>query len=91
MYFALCKRHMQGTILTGRKGFLPGGHFIDATAQALALGNSILVNIVMLGALSRLNVVPFHREELKEAIATRLATGQPAINLKAFDAGYGMV
>ncbi|MCK9391714.1 MAG: indolepyruvate oxidoreductase subunit beta [Syntrophales bacterium] len=70
---------------------LPAAHFIDATARALLLGNSILVNIVMLGALSRLNVVPFNREEFKEAIAMRLATGQLAINLKAFDEGYGMV
>jgi len=45
----------------------------------------------MLGALGRLNVVPFQREEFKEAIAARLATGQLAINLKAFDAGYEMV
>ncbi|MEI7638934.1 MAG: indolepyruvate oxidoreductase subunit beta [Syntrophus sp. (in: bacteria)] len=70
---------------------LPTAHFIDATARALLLGNSILVNIVMLGALGRLDVVPFNREDFKEAIATRLATGQLAINLKAFDEGYGMV
>lgn len=70
---------------------LPAAHFIDATARALLLGNSILVNIVMLGALGRLNVVPFNREDFKEAIAMRLATGQLAINLKAFDEGYGMV
>jgi len=70
---------------------LPAVHFIAATARALTLGNSILVNIVMLGALGRLNVVPFNREEFKEAIAARLATGQLAINLQAFDAGYGMV
>lgn len=70
---------------------LPAAHFVDATARALLLGNSILVNIVMLGALGRLNVVPFNREDFKEAIAMRLATGQLAINLKAFDEGYGMV
>ena len=45
----------------------------------------------MLGALGRLNVVPFNREDFQEAIATRLATGQLAINLKAFDEGCGMV
>ena len=73
------------------KEILPAAHFIDATARALALGNSILVNIVMLGALGRLNVVPFNREDFQEAIALRLATGQLAINLKAFDEGYGMV
>jgi len=58
------------------KKHLAAAHFIDATARALALGNSILVNIVMLGALGRLKVVPFNREDFKEAIAARLATGQ---------------
>ena len=73
------------------KEILPAAHFIGATSRALALGNSILVNIVMLGALARLNVVPFNREDFQEAIALRLPTGQLAINLKAFDEGYGMV
>jgi len=70
---------------------LPAAHFIDATARALALGNAILVNIVMLGALGRLNVVPFSREDFREAIAARLAATLLDINLQAFDAGYGMV
>ena len=73
------------------KEILPAAHFIGATSRALALGNSILVNIVMLGALARLNVVPFNREDFQEAIALRLPTGQLAINLQAFDEGYGMV
>ena len=66
-------------------------HFIDATAQAVALGNPILVNIVMLGALGRLQVVPFRRDDFQEAIARRLPPGQLAINIQAFDAGYGMI
>ncbi len=70
---------------------LPAAYFIDATARALELGNSILVNIVMLGALGRLNVVPFAREDFREAITARLAAGLLDINLQAFDAGYGMV
>ena len=73
------------------KEILPAAHFIGATSRALALGNSILVNIVMLGALGSLNVVPFNREDFQEAIALRLPTGQLAINLQAFDEGYGMV
>jgi indolepyruvate ferredoxin oxidoreductase beta subunit len=69
----------------------PAAHFIDATAQAVALGNPILVNIVMLGALGRLQVVPFRRDDFQEAIARRLPPGQLAINIQAFDAGYGMI
>jgi indolepyruvate ferredoxin oxidoreductase beta subunit len=70
---------------------LPAAYFLDATERALALGNPILTNIVMLGALGRLAVVPFDREDFNEAIALRLAPGQVAINLRAFDEGYGMV
>ena len=73
-----------------RRLFL-AAYFIDATARAVALGNPILLNIVMLGALGRLNIVPFHREDFQEAIARRLPPGQRDINLKAFDAGHDMI
>jgi indolepyruvate ferredoxin oxidoreductase beta subunit len=73
------------------KGILRSACFIDATDRALSLGNPILANIVILGALGRLAVVPFDRDDFKEAIALRLAPGQAAINLQAFDEGYGMV
>jgi indolepyruvate ferredoxin oxidoreductase beta subunit len=66
-------------------------YFIDATARAVALGNPILLNIVMLGALGRLNIVPFQREDFQEAIARRLPPGQRDINLQAFDAGHDML
>jgi len=72
-------------------GLLPAAYFIDATARAVSLGNPILVNIVMLGALGRLQAAPFQREDFQEAIARRLPPGQLAINLQAFDAGYGMI
>jgi len=67
------------------KGILRSACFIDATDRALSLGNPILANIVILGALGRLAVVPFDRDDFKEAIALRLAPGQAAINLQAFD------
>lgn len=70
---------------------LPAAYFIDATGLAVSLGNPILANIVMLGALGRLAVVPFDRKDFQEAIALRLPPEQLAINLKAFDEGFGMV
>ncbi len=70
---------------------LPAAYFIDATGRAVSLGNPILANIVMLGALGRLAVVPFDRKDFKEAMALRLPPEQLAINLKAFDEGFGMV
>ncbi len=44
----------------------------------------------MLDALSRLKMVHFSRDDFQAAIAARLATKQLAINLQAFDEGYGM-
>lgn len=70
---------------------LPAARFVDATACALSLGNPILVNIVMLGALGGLAVVPFDREDFREAIALRMAPDQVAINLQAFDEGFALV
>jgi indolepyruvate ferredoxin oxidoreductase, beta subunit len=73
------------------KGVLRSFFFIDATERALSLGNPILANIVMLGALGGLDVVPFDRNDFKKAIALRLEPGQVPINLRAFDQGYEMV
>ena len=70
---------------------LPAARFIDATARALALGNPILANIVMLGALGGLAAVPFDREDFQEALARRMAPGQVAVNLRAFDEGFALV
>ena len=73
------------------KGFLRSFFFIDATEQARSLGNPILTNIVMLGALGALAVIPFDRDDFKRAIALRMEAGQVPINLKAFDQGYKMI
>ncbi len=73
------------------KNVLASSFFINGTEKALSLGNAILANIVMLGALGGLSVVPFNRDDFEKAIALRLAPGQVPINLQAFDAGYEMV
>ena len=69
---------------------LPGARFIDGTEQAIALGNAILTNIVMLGALNRLAVLPFEREDFRQAVGRRVASKQVPVNLMAFDKGYGL-
>lgn len=70
---------------------LPRARFIDGTAQALALGNAILTNIVMLGALNRMAVLPFEREDFRKAVSRRVAAEQVSLNLQAFDRGYGIM
>lgn len=70
---------------------LPASYFIDATELALSLGNPILANIVMLGALSRLGVIPFGKEDFRDAITTRMAPAQIAVNMRAFEEGYAKI
>jgi len=73
------------------KTLLDSSFFIDATQRAISLGNPILANIVMLGALGGLAVVPFDRDDFKKAIALRLAPALLDINLQAFDAGFELI
>ncbi|HOF04668.1 MAG TPA: indolepyruvate oxidoreductase subunit beta [Syntrophales bacterium] len=70
------------------KEILPRAYLFDATARAVALGNPILVNIIMLGALGRLGVLPCRREDFHDAITRRLPAAQRQLNLQAFAAGY---
>lgn len=70
---------------------LPASYFIDATDLALSLGNSILANIVMLGALSRLAVIPFGKEDFLHAITQRMAPAQIPVNMRAFEEGYAKI
>ena len=66
-------------------------YFIDATEKALALGNPILANIVMLGALGGLAIIPFGKEDFRDAITRRMAPAQIAVNIRAFDEGYAKI
>jgi len=60
---------------------------VDAVALAKAAGNVLAVNIVLLGALIRVGLIPVTEEALKAAIRTRTKQAFLASNLKAF--GYG--
>ncbi len=73
------------------KKVIASSFFVDATGKALALGNPILANIVMIGALGGLALIPFDRDDFRKAIALRLAPEHIPLNLQAFDAGFAMV
>ena len=61
--------------------------FIEATDIAVELGNPILANIVMIGALSEIGDLPMDRDEFKDVLLQKLSEDKLAVNLKAFDAG----
>jgi indolepyruvate ferredoxin oxidoreductase beta subunit len=62
-------------------------HGIDAVEIADKLGNLLVVNMVLLGALSALPENPISKESLEKAIASRLKEKYLDVNLQAFQLG----
>lgn len=65
----------------------PDSIFIDATEEALKLGNPILANIIMLGAICGSHTLPVEKKDFEEAIAGRIKDSLIEINCTAFDVG----
>jgi indolepyruvate ferredoxin oxidoreductase beta subunit len=65
--------------------------FVDATEEAIKMGNPILGNIIMIGAVSGIGALPVDREDFREVIRENLPAGTLDINLKAFDIGVAKV
>ena len=62
-------------------------HEVDGLSIAVKLGNPIVVNTVLLGALSALPENPIRKETLEKAICNRLKEKYHSINLQAFQLG----
>jgi indolepyruvate ferredoxin oxidoreductase beta subunit len=62
-------------------------HEIDAVAMAEKLGNLLVVNTILLGALSALPETPVKKEAFEKAIAGRLKEKYVKLNIEAFRQG----
>ena len=62
-------------------------HEVDGVGIAVKLRNPIVVNTVLLGALSALPENPIKKETLEKAISSRLKQKFHSINLQAFQLG----
>jgi len=69
------------------KNVSPNIFFIDGVKIATDLGNPRTMNVVMLGALIGLEVLPLKKETLEKAILSYLPTKLHDINRKAFKLG----
>lgn len=61
---------------------------LDAAQIAQEAGSLLAANIVMLGALFGLELLPIKRATMKEAIEARFAPKAALVNIRAFDLGY---
>jgi indolepyruvate ferredoxin oxidoreductase, beta subunit len=62
-------------------------HEVDGADIANKLGNLLVVNTILLGAVSALAEVPIKEESFKQAISSRLKEKYIAVNLNAFRMG----
>ena len=62
-------------------------HEVDGTGIAEKLGNLLVVNTILLGALSALPEIPVKEESFQQAIAGRIKEKYVNLNLKAFQLG----
>ncbi|MDO8785307.1 MAG: 2-oxoacid:acceptor oxidoreductase family protein, partial [Syntrophales bacterium] len=65
--------------------------FIAATDEAIKLGNPILGNIVMIGAIAGSGELPITREDFQEAFLNSMPAAKLDVNLMAFDLGQSSV
>jgi indolepyruvate ferredoxin oxidoreductase, beta subunit len=62
-------------------------HEVDGMGIAQKLGNLLVVNTILLGALSALPEIPVKQEAFQQAIAGRIKEKYVSLNLKAFELG----
>lgn len=65
--------------------------FLSATDEAMVLGKSIYTNIIMVGALAAVDILPVDRESFETVFAKTMSADKLAVNLRAFDKGMEMI
>lgn len=65
--------------------------FIDATDEAVRLGNPILGNIICVGALAATGGLPLQRVHFETVVASKMPPDRAALNLTAYDTGVAMI
>lgn len=64
-------------------------HLVEATQLAAEAGDAMAMNVVMLGALCGLHLLPFTREHFVDAIVGKVPGKYRELNQRAFEGGYG--
>jgi len=75
------------SIEKGLKELTPHVWVMDATEEAMKLGNPILSNIIMIGAVSGLNLLPIGMAEFKSVIRDFFPQKLLEVNRRAFEIG----
>jgi indolepyruvate ferredoxin oxidoreductase beta subunit len=80
-----------GTIRDTVAALAAEARFLTATEEAIRLGNHILGNIIMIGAVAGLCVLPIDRELFETVIREGMPAARVEANLRAFEIGQAAV
>ena len=64
---------------------------ISATDEALKLGSPIYQNIIMIGAVAGMDLLPVGKEEFISVLARTMSKDKMAVNVKAYEIGESLV
>lgn len=65
--------------------------WLDATELAISLGGAIMLNMIMLGALTAIDHFPISTEDIKAIVRDRFPASKRDVNDRALDLGHGLV
>jgi len=65
--------------------------FLDATGMGLELGAPIVANVIILGGLIGLNLIPLNKSDIEAELKASFAPDRVKLNLKALDMGMDSV
>ena len=66
-------------------------YYVSATDQAMDMGSSILANMIMIGALLAVNLLPLSPEEFRQTLSKNFSGKRLETNLQALEQGGKMV
>lgn len=66
-------------------------YYINATEEAIGLGNPIFANIIMIGAIGGMDMLPVDEDDFKEVISRTVPADKLDMNLKAYKLGESKI
>ncbi|HPI93956.1 MAG TPA: indolepyruvate oxidoreductase subunit beta [Deltaproteobacteria bacterium] len=73
------------------EGLTSRSFMIPATGEALKLGNPVFQNVIMIGAVGGMDVLPITGEDFRAELGRKMSKDKAAVNLKAYEIGKSLV
>jgi indolepyruvate ferredoxin oxidoreductase, beta subunit len=73
------------------EGLTARSFMISATGEALRLGNPVFQNVIMIGAVGGMDVLPITRDDFQAVLGRTMSEDKTAVNVKAYGIGESLV